>query len=414
MAGLFSSIAAGFERKEARTLDSLPGFMFGPESKAGVSVTWSTALHVSAMLACCKVVGEGIAQTRCKIMRPRAGGIGADPARDHPLFRLLHLSPMKGQTAFNFWETLVFHVMLVGNAYAYINRTGGRVFELIQLDPSKVRVTRRTDLTLVYEVTSENGEMRRIAAEDIWHVRGPSWNSWMGMETVRLAREALGLAISLEANHAGQHKNGASPSGVYSVEGPLTPEQHSMLTDWLKKQAANPGMPMILDRGAKWFSQQMSGVDSQHLETRRFQIEDICRAVRVMPIMVGQSDKAATYASAEQMFLAHVIHCLAPWATRLEESIEVDLLTEAEQAQGLYAKFNLSALMRGDYKSRQEGLNIQRRAGVISADEWRALEDMNPRDDEGGGQYIVESNMAVQDGRDLVPMPSPPSPQGSN
>jgi phage portal protein BeeE len=133
-----------------------------------------------------------------------------------------------------------------------------------------------------------------------------------------------------------------------------------------------------------------------------------------MPIMVGQSDKAATYASAEQMFLAHVIHCLAPWATRLEESIEVDLLTEAEQAQGLYANFNLSALMRGDYKSRQEGLQIQRRNGVINADEWRALENMNPRDDEGGGQYIVESNMAVQDGRDLTPMPSSPSPQGSN
>lgn len=152
----------------------------------------------------------------------------------------------------------------------------------------------------------------------------------------------------------------------------------------------------------------MTGVDAQHVETRRLQVEEVCRAVRVMPIMVGLSEKTATYASAEQMFLAHVVHTLGPWVTRLEQSVEVSLLTEAEQEEGCFAKFNLSALMRGDYKSRQEGLQIQRRNGVINADEWRDLEDMNPRDDAGGGQYIVEGNMALQDGRDLPP-PKPDS-----
>lgn len=401
--GLFGSMLA---TKSARTLDQLPGFLIGPESKSGVSVTWSKALEVTAMLACCKVVGEGIAQTRCKLMRPRPNGRGADAARDHPLYRLLYVEPMKGQTAFNFWETLAFHVMLVGNFYAFISRVGGRVHELIILNPGSVRVKRAADLTLSYEVTpdSQDGAPRTFAASDIWHVRGPSWNGWMGMDTVRLAREAIGLSLALEASHAGQHKNGAKPSGTYSVEGPLDAKQHAEVTAWLKKHAASPGDPLILDRGAKWLSQQMTGVDAQHIETRKLQIEEVCRAVRVMPIMVGLSDKAATYASAEQMFLAHTVHTITPWVTRIEESIEVSLLTEAEIVEGLYAKFNVSALMRGDYKSRQEGLQLMRRNGVINANDWRDLEDMNPRDDVGGEQFIVEGNMAVQDGRDLTPV----------
>jgi HK97 family phage portal protein len=174
---------------------------------------------------------------------------------------------------------------------------------------------------------------------------------------------------------------------------------------WLKKHAAAGNSdPLILDRGAKWLDKQMTSVDAQHVEVRRLQVEEVCRAVRVMPIMVGVHEKTSTYASAEQMFLAHVIHTLAPWATRIEQSAEAALLTDADVKDGLFVKFNLSALMRGDYKSRQEGLQIQRRNGVINADEWRDHEDMNPREDAGGAQYIVEGNMAVQDGRDLIPI----------
>lgn len=101
--------------------------------------------------------------------------------------------------------------------------------------------------------------------------------------------------------------------------------------------------------------------------------------------------------------LAHSMHTLAPWGGRIEQSAEVNLLSEREQLAGLEVKVNLAALMRGDFKSRQEGLQIMRRNGVINANTWLALEDMDPREDEGGDQYIVEGNMAVQDGRDLVP-----------
>lgn len=402
MKGLFGSL--GLALKEARPLDMLPGFLMGPDSKSGLSVNWSTALQVSAVLAVIKVVAEGIAQSPCKLRKPKRGG-GSEDAREHDLFWLLYRRPNGWQTAFEFWETLVAHLMLVTNAFVFISRaTGGRILELIPLDPGKVTVSRLADLTLVYEVHDAQGGARNIPAKDVWHIRGLSWNGWMGMEWVRLAREAIGLSLVLEQSHAEQHKNGVSPSGVYSVEGPLTDDQHKMLTKWLKEFAtADRGTPMVLDRGAKWLSQQMTGVDAEHLATRRYQVEEVCRAARVMPIMAGVPGAAGAYDNGEQMFIAHVTHTLLPWGVRLEQSAEVNLLTDEELRAGWQVKFYFTAMMRGDYKSRQEGLQIQRRNGVINADEWRELEDMNPRGDLGGPQYIVESNMALQDGRDLPP-----------
>lgn len=409
MRGLFGTLAAP-ARKDAQTLDQLPGFLMGLESKTGVSVTWSTALQVTTMWACCRVVGEGLAQSRLRLMRSRTGG-GADVASEHPLHQLVFLRPSEGLTAFGMIETLVFHLMLVGNAYVFINRvSGGRIHELLLLEPGKVRVTHNADRTIDYDVAGEEGAWRRVPRAAIWHLRGPSWNGWMGMEAVRLAREALGLSLALEASHAELHKDGIKPSGFYSIESELETPQFAQLATWLKRYAAAgdlAGTPLILDRGAKWLTQQVSGVDLQHLETRRFQIEEVCRAARVMPIMVGAAEKTATHASAEQMFLAHATHTLAPWAGRIEQSAAVGLLSDAEILQGLFFWFNLSALMRADYKSRQEGLQIQRRSGVISANEWRALENMNPREDAGGDQYIVEANMAVQDGRDLPATTTP-------
>ena len=404
MRGIFGSLMAP-SRKEALTLDQLPGFLMNAESKSGVSVTWSTALQVGAMFACGRVVGEGLAQSRARLMRPRKGQSGADAAIDHPLYRRLFLEPSEGLTAFGLIESIAIHLMFVGNAFVFINRvSGGRVHELILLEPGKVKVTRRADLTYLYEVAGPDGTYSAMPKGAIWHIRGPSWNGWMGLETVKIAREALGLSMALEGSHAEMHGSGSKESGTYSIDGELTNDQHKKLASWLKKYAAGgeyANLPMILDRGAKWFSQRMSGVDSQHLETRRFQIEEICRFARVLPIMVGLTDKTATYASVEQMMIAHVTHTLSPWAGRIEQSAEVALLTEAEKGEGLTVRFNLSALMRGAYKDRQEGLQIQRRNGVINANEWREIEDMNPRDDAGGSQYIVEANMALQDGRDL-------------
>src|SRR3546814_3685925 len=126
---------------------------------------------------------------------------------------------------------MAIHLVLCGNFFAFINRSViGAVLELLPLDPSWVTVNRaQFGDAPTYRVQPENGAAFDVSAANIWHVRGPSWNGWMGLDGVKLAREAIGLSIALEDSHARMHRQAAQPSGVYSVDGPLTPEQHQQI-----------------------------------------------------------------------------------------------------------------------------------------------------------------------------------------
>jgi HK97 family phage portal protein len=274
------------------------------------------------------VLANGVAQVPWRLYRSLPGKAGAVPAVDHPLYDVLYRRPNPWQTSFEFRQTMVFHRALTGNFYAFKSVIDGQIRELIPIEPGKVEVQRQADMTLRYLVTGLNGQRREFPAETIWHLRGASWDSWKGLETVRLAREAIGLAVATETAHAELHRNGIQTSGLYSIEGTVTADQYKLLRAFLKERidAHLNHEPMIMDRNAKFTPTIMNGVDAQHIETRRFQVEEICRAFNVKPIMIGHSDKTATYASAEQMFLAHAVHTLGPWYEEIDQSADVNLI----------------------------------------------------------------------------------------
>lgn len=376
------------------TLDLFRQIYGGRSSATGKSVTVKTAVEVSAVVGCVRAIAEGMAQVPFKIMREADGK--RLPAKDHPLYDLLAVKPNDWQTAFEFWEMLGWHLALCGNFFAFKNVVFGKIVELIPFEPGTVTVTREDDYTLTYLVTLQNGAQQEFPAESIWHVKGASWNSWMGLEAVALAREAIGLAMATEEQHARMHKNGVQTSGVYSVEGSLNEKQYSDLRKWIEKEMAgseNSGKPMIMDRAAKWLQTSMNGVDSQHLETRKFQIEEVCRFFRVMPIMVGYSDKAATYASAEQMFLAHLVHCLAPWYRRLEQSVDANLLTKKDRKDGHYACFVDAGILRGSLEVTKDFLLGLVNGGLMTPNEGRSKLDLNPDEDPASDKLRIPANI---------------------
>jgi HK97 family phage portal protein len=364
----------------------------GSKSKAGPPVTLKQAFRVSAALASMRVISQGCAQVPFKLLQEyEQGGLTRrKPAREHQVYDVVAAKPNDWQTAFEFRETMVLHACM-GNAYAYKNRYRGKVAELILLEPSRVKPEQKPDWSRVYKVYGADGQTKEIAPEDIWHVRGPSWDGFLGLDTLQIAKEALGLSIALEESHASLHANGVRPSGTYSVEGKLDAPQYDQLTAWLKKQAAaGAGTPLVMDRSAKWLSQAMTGVDAQHKETRDQQVEEVARFFGVLPIMIGHTgDKANTYASAESMFTAHKVHTLAPWYRRIEESADVNLLSDVERKQGYYFKFISNGLMQASAKDRAEYLARALGSGGSPAwmtqDEVRGVEDMDPM----GGEAAV-------------------------
>ncbi len=299
----------------------------------------------------------------------------------------------------------MFHAVMTGNAYAYIGRGGGEIQELIPLTPNRVRAIQSIDYGIEYHVTDMAGGVAVLQRENVFHLRGPTWNGYLGMDAVHLAREAIGLSIATEETHSRLFANSAQPGGVLSLKGELSKESKERLKVRIAEQQEglhNRFKSLVLDQEATWQSMSMTGVDSQHLETRRFQIEEVCRALRVFPQMVMHSDKTSTFASADAFFLAHVLHSLLPWITRWEHTIERDLLGDDDS---LLAKFNVNGLLRGDAASRADFYlkalgGARAETAYMTRNEVRELEDMDPI--EGGDTLPVPS----------APIPETPAPIG--
>lgn len=387
-----------YERSNASSLDPFLQIYGQRVAKTGQTINLQTAFRVATVLACGRVISEDMAQLPVRLYRDDGGRRLA--VADHALSALLLTGPNSWQTTFEFVEQMVLHAAFCGNAYALIMRgVNGQVVELLPVLPSWVAVKREKDWTVSYEVRlpSSDGrtEVLQVAKGGMMHLRGPSWDGVAGLDVLDMAREAIGLSMAAEEAHAMLHKNGLSPSGIYSVDGQLNDVQHKRLSAVLEEYqgSGKSSRPLILDRAAKWVAQSMSGVDAQHLETRRYQVEEISRAFRVMPIMIGYSDKAATYASSEQMFLQHVVHTLAPWAKRFESVFARDLLSTKDVRAGYYLKFALQALMRGDSVARSNFYQKGILSGWMTRNEARELEEMNPID--GLDEPLTPANVFV-------------------
>lgn len=378
-------------------------------SSTGETVTYKTALQVAAVLACTRVVANGISQVPLKLFREGAKGSRL-PAVDHPLYWMLFRKPNAWMTSFGYRQTIGAHMMLEGNHFSFKNRPipGGPIKELIPFLPGEITVKRPNSDDPVYTYRPLNGSGTETLTKDqVWHLKGLSWNGWIGLQPVVMARESIGLAMAAEAQQGRFFKNGVQTSGTYSIDGKLAGDQYKQLRDWIVENTsgANAGAPLILDRGAKWLSTQMTSIDAQMLETRREQVEEICRALGVFPQMVGYSDKTATFASAESFFIAHVVHTLAPLYECIEQSIACDLLTDDEMKGGIYAKFIEEGLLRGSMKDTAEMLDKYVNGGLMTPNEGRSKLDMNPDPDPASDKLRVPANIV---GKQPQPTPEPP------
>jgi HK97 family phage portal protein len=392
MSDFLTSLIGPSETKSVGLDELWRAFSGGIASKAGPAISWKTALRVSAAFSCGRVLAEGIAQIPIKLMRENDTGSAA--AREHPLYRVLARRPNDWMTPFELRETMMYHACFSKGGYCVINRVGGKVRELIPVLPNRVRPEQDDDASLQFWITMPDGVERPFPSKSIFRLHGPSWDGVEGLDVTDLAREALGLALATEETHSRFHKNGAKAAGIVSLDGELKKEGRDALKKAFQEGAtgSNSFKTLILDQGAKFSTMSMTGVDSQHLETRRMQIEEVCRFWRVFPQMAGYADKTATFASAEQFFIAHVVHSLTPWMERYEQVADRDLLTQQEMDEGYFVKLFAQGLLRGDAKSRAEYYTKMFSIGGLNPNEIRALEDQNPY--EGGEKYFVPANMS--------------------
>ncbi|MBU6955756.1 phage portal protein [Hahella sp. HN01] len=386
-----------FRRKSTAVIDSsaklaeLLGAWY--DADAGVQITPGNAPEISAVFSCIKVLTESIGMLPLNLFKELPGG-GSEKATNHPLQTLLKHGPNDYLTDQEYKELIVAHLCLRGNHYSYINRTAsGRVLELLPMAPDAVTPKLSNDYELTYDVQFKSGPVRTLLAEEVLHIRLWSLDGLTGLNPIQYNRHCLGLAKATEKHGSTLFAHGAKPSGVLSTDHALTDKQYERLKQEMElhRGVSNQNREMILDGGLKWLQVSMTAEDSQFLETRKFQRSEIAGFFRVPPHMIGDLERA-TFSNIEHQDLAFARHTLIPYCTRIEKRINKALLSDKERASH-FAKFNINALMRGDMKTRSEYYTAMIQNGVMSPNEVRILEDMNPR--EGGDTYLTPLNMAV-------------------
>ena len=391
------------DKPQNRTVGSGYAFYMGG-SASGKVVTERSAMQMTAVYSCVRILAEAIAGLPLHLYRYRDDG-GKEKAIDHPLYLLLHDEPNPEMSSFVFRETLMTHLLLWGNAYAQIIRNGkGEVVALYPLMPNKMSVDRDTDGHLFYTYQRSNeeapiaeGTKVVLSPKDVLHIPGLGFDGLVGYSPIAMAKNAIGLAIATEEYGSKFFANGATPSGILEYPGTVK-DPEKVRDSWTRgfSGSGNAHKVAVLEEGMKYTPISISPEQAQFLETRKFQINEIARIFRVPPHMVGDLDKSS-FSNIEQQSLEFVKYTLDPWVVRWEQSIQRTLLQDEEKSR-YFVKFNLEGLLRGDYQSRMNGYATARQNGWMSANDIRELENLDRIPPESGGDlYLINGNMLPLD-----------------
>lgn len=365
----------------------------GSATASGAHVTDQTSMRIGAVYACVRIISGAVANLPLDVKR-RVNEQTREDADDHPLWTVLRRKPNRWQTPSEFKRMLQTQTLLHGNGYALIVRSRGRVLELLPMPSRQVTVRQNDDLTLEYKVARRNGATTTLPQSEVFHLRGMSFDGVCGVSPVTYAREAIGLAMQTEKHGARLFKNGASLGLVLEHPSTLGGEAKDNLKASLEayRGAENAGKSLILEEGMKASDKVgMTSEDAQFLETRKFQRSDIAMFFGVPPYMIGDTEKSTSWGSGiEQQSIGFVTYTMEDWFTMWEEAANRDLVGDTEPK--IYTRFNRSALLRGDLKTRWAAHVSALQWGVRNPDEVRALEDENPREDGQGGKYYDPPN----------------------
>ena len=377
--------------KPTDVVSAAPVFYFGT-SGSGKAVNARTAIQMSTVYACVRVIAETIASLPLHVYESNEGG--SAKAVKHPLYHLIHDEPNPEMTSFVWRETMLTHLLLWGNSYSQVIRNGrGQVVGLYPLLPDYMEVDRDSKGVLTYKYTNAEGVSRWLRPEDVLHIPGLGFDGIIGYSPVAMEKNAIGLGISAEEYGNKFFSNGARPSGMLTHPNTVK-DPAALRASWNAAYGgtSNASRVAVLEEGMTFTPLSMPNNEAQFLETRRFQVEEICRIYRVPPHMVGDLSRA-TFSNIEHSSIDFAVHTIRPWLVRIEQAMNRALFPDREKGR-FYVQFNLDGLMRGDYKSRMEGYAIARQNGWMSANDIRELENQNPIPAEDGGDaYLCNGNM---------------------
>lgn len=387
------------------TVQQLPSvWASSAKSSSGIEVTPETAMRLTAVYGCVRLLSESVAglplQTFSKLGSVR---------RSHPADDWLKV-PNSEYTRFRFWQEVMVGLLLDGNAFIRLKRSGKRIVAVWPLWPSAVIVDRDDAGYLRYRIGAEF-----YTEYDMLHIPGltlPGQARGLSPVGDYVAKNAVGLGIGAEQFAASVYANGAMPGGwieAPSVRDKATAER--LKESWKAAHRGNFHEPAVLGGDAKWHAESFQPEATQLVQSRSFQVEEICRIYGVPPHMVASVERSTSWGTGiEQQGIQWVVYSLRPWLERLEQAINplLERPSWVNQDAELFARFNVEGLLRGDSKSRMESYEVGIRSGIYTPNQCLAWEDLPPAPG-GDTRYIQGAMFPI--GEDGIPVNVSSRPQ---
>jgi HK97 family phage portal protein len=383
-------------------------------SKVGIHINAKNALQTTAVFACVRLLSESIASLPLFLCRKTE--TGKEKATDLPLYGVLHDVPNPEADSFQFWQAFVANMLIYGRGYAEVVRNNaGRVVQMWNITTPYVRVQRNSETQeLEYVVTPSGKEQFILRKDQIFRVDWFSMDALNAFRPLELAQNAIGLGEAAEKFASDYFKNGTNAGGFITYPEEMTDDQVESFQKQFREKyegLSNSARLIFLEQGSQFQKASNTPEESQMLETRKFQVEEVARFYNVPLHMIGDLDHA-TFSNIEQMSLNYVIYTLRPYLVRIERAIVAQLLTPLDR-QTLFAKFSADALLRGDYLSRMQGYAQARQNGWMSANDIRDLEDMESIPAEQGGDAYL-ANGALRSLTALMNAPAESTKNGGD
>lgn len=400
-----SSAPTGASLKDIKSMEQ---FLIGLKTHTGQVVTPEKARRCSAVLACMRGISEDLSALPLKLYKRTPHGDEEDTS--HSAYSLLNTAPNNIHTAMDIREHIIMDLMLWGNFYVLKNEDPNNPGDVESIWPLQAGYVARRWREAVWTYSDPlTGGVGDFTPDTVWRGSILSSNSIDGIAITTLAREAIGLLLAAEEQGARLFS--------YGVQTDLTLTTPESLDDDEKKQlreafmlrhsgSGNAWLPLILEGGLDAKRIGLTAQESQYIETRKFQIEDIARVFRYPEVLLGNSTsgKASTYASAEQFFQSYQKYTLNPWATRLEQTANRDLLMGKDK-QKYFFRHDFSSLLRGDTAARYSSYAIGINSGFLSPADIRKKE--NEPFVPGLDYYIRALNTQPTAGTDAAALAAP-------
>jgi HK97 family phage portal protein len=352
-------------------------FFLAHRTLSGQMVTPARALRASFVLACIRILTEDV--SALPIIPYRDTPQGPQKDKKHFLYPLLNIAPNPIQTAMEMRERIMMDLILHGSFYVLKN-VNARMTEISGLYPLPASGVHRRGNELVWDFVDEATLVTGTFNTDgIWRGTVLSTNNFDGNALILLAREAIGLLLAAQEQGARLFAHGIQSDLTLKTADNLTDDQREQLRKNLSDSysgSRNAFSPLLLEGGLEANRIGLTAQESQYMEARNFQGQEIARIFRIPAVLLGMvGDKSATYASAEQFFQSYSKYTLNPWTVRIEQTIHRDLLTSDEQGS-VYVKHDFSALLKADTAARYGAYKIGIDAGFLNPNEARNAEDL--------------------------------------